>query len=221
MRSVTPLLLLTLTVVATSAGAQGMLLDGDTHAMGVTGAVSTSDHVDGATAGFAFSYAGRLDVEVDYVSQSYDGYDRSGYLAPVITAHVMKESDARPLSAAVRVGWGQTDYTYDERPGARSVDDETLSFGTFVYRTLESSPRLRVIPEFGVRFDSQSVRYQDRFGRPRSSSTSGLSFVGGVTFAVRVGARAHLAPHIGLEVDDDQNTTLRARAGIFHEIPAR
>jgi len=207
-----------LSTLASVACAQGVLLESGTHGIGTVAAFAVDEHTETATGGLGFSYAGRIDVEVDYVNTVFERSSRTEIRPPVVTAYLGKQSDDRPLTAALRFGYWRRSDTYVRDGTEYTTEHEMTRYGAFVYRAIRSAPRLRLIHELGIRFEFERARSRDFLDRPIRERSGSLSVVAGVTFDVELGARMHLTPRVSIDVDDEQNGTYAVGLGFVHEL---
>ena len=163
MRKLIGLCFLTVTLLATSAHAQGIFIDrGDPSAVDVTIGGGLLKDAWGAGALGSWSYRGVFDAGADFTRYAYtSGANKNiaGYrLTPFVTYHVVRvEEDEVPISASMTLGV-QREFFTGNTPVA-SPEGWGVYVGPSVYRRFELGTSWVFVPELLAAYEFKSERY--------------------------------------------------------------
>jgi hypothetical protein len=205
MRKLIGLSFLTVTLLATSAQAQGIFIDrGDPNAISATvGGGLAKDAYAGSVLG-SWSYRGVFDAGADIGYLKFTGGTNKNLtgigLTPFVTWHAFKaEEDEMPISLSFTLGV-QREMYFGNTPVA-NPEGWGLFVGPSIYRRMEFGSSLVFVPEVLAAYDLKVTRYYSGALDQTSGNTSDLSggtgYVSDTKHSVRVLVRPNLLVKAG------------------------
>jgi hypothetical protein len=205
MRKLIGLYFLTVTLLATSAHAQGIFIDrGDPNAIDAMVGGGLVKDAWGAGVSGGWSYRGVFDAGAEFMRYAYTGGDNknlAGYsLTPFVTWYAMRaEEDEMPISLSLTLGVQRQFFTGNSP--VSNPEQWGLFIGPSVYRRFEFGTSLVFVPEVFAAYDFKDTRYysgaNDQTSGNVSDNSGGTNFRSVMKHNVRVLLRPNLLVKAG------------------------